>query len=98
MVQRIIKLKLKLTYEEKTFVENNRFTKLQLSGPDSSDDDDDIDVSFTPGKPHTLKHPDENEHQRVAKGLFTKRKKWNPYMARSRSEKAKSARSLNNTI
>ena len=38
VLQRTVALKLKLSYEEKTFVENNRFPKLQLS--DSSSDDD----------------------------------------------------------
>ena len=60
LLQRIVLLKLKLTYEEKTFVENNRFTKLQLSGPDSSDDDEDDGVS-TPGRSPDHK-PDMNRY------------------------------------
>ena len=38
VLQRTVALKLKLNYEEKTFVENNRFPKLQLSDSSSGDD------------------------------------------------------------
>ena len=34
----MVALKVKLSFEEKTYVENNRFTKLQASGSDSEDD------------------------------------------------------------
>ena len=39
LLQRIVALKIKLSNEEKTYVNNNRFTKLQISGSDSDNDD-----------------------------------------------------------
>ena len=61
----MVSLKLKLNYEERTYVENNRFPKIHLTEDSSSDEDPKNKPSYTAVKFKSASeaHPD---HQRSA--------------------------------
>ena len=76
-------MKIKLTYEEKTYVENNRFKKLHVSGSDS-DDNDPKDTGRT--NHLEVEQDRSNIHQREATTLFQKKNKWTPLSHKSPRE------------
>ena len=68
-MSRIIELTTKLTYDERQLVDNNKFTKLQLSDSPSDDDSD------TPPTRIIIKNIDDlPEHQQEAVVIFQRKK------------------------
>ena len=82
ILQKTVALKLKLNFEEKKFVENNRFPKIQLSGPGtSSSEDEKMNSKYSPIKSASslslkLRSASDldNTHHMHASELFTKKR------------------------
>ena len=64
-----------MSFEEKIYVENNRFTKIELSDSYSDDDQDNSkDQIYKPEK--DISEMEKHEHS--AADLFRKKRKWSP--------------------
>ena len=73
-LKKIVELKIKLTDEERVYVKNNCYTKIELSETDSSD------ASEKPTPQELKKRLD---HEKNASGIFKKKTRFDPYKMRS---------------
>ena len=81
-LQKIVDLKIKLTGEERQYVRNNCYTKIELSETDSSD------ASEKPTPDELKKRLD---HEKVASAIFKKKKRFDPYAKRSQRARSHGA-------
>ena len=84
LLHKKVDFKIKLNYEEKTLVENNRFLKLQQEDS-GSDEDHKSNTSFNSGKYKTNKASDDVHHKKASE-LFARRR-IDPYKLRVKTQR-----------